>query len=295
VIELGIDAYCWHARLAAGEITIGEIIDATASLGVTYLQTELDYVRDHGGGIDAASDKAAAAGLRLEANGGPIGRPYFDSNAEAASAAVEQWLRESEQLGSSGLVIHSGVYLPELEAVPGSKADELTFIREVLHRSLPTAEEAGVQMMFENASDFRSDELIALIEGESRYLRIFLDLTNPYNVFEDPIEAVGRLAPLAAAGHVKDFVLTSNWTPDKFHRRGYSVEFRYPGEGVTKVAEAISKLVESTPLDPFPLSIEGLDSEAGVDDQVPRLDASLRSLRTMIADAQGGHGGGASQ
>jgi sugar phosphate isomerase/epimerase len=232
-------------------------------------------------------ERAAAVDLRLEANGGPIGRRYSDGDAAKAAATVTQWLREAEQLGCSSLLVHSGVYRPELEEVPGSEAEELAFVRDVLYRAVPAAEEAGVLLMFENASDFKSDQLVGLVDEAGPSLALFLDVTNPYNVFEDPIEAIRRMAPLARAGHVKDFVLTSNWTPDHFHRRGFSVEFRYPGEGVTNIPASLAELVRSAAVERFPLAVEGLDSEPGVDDQVPRLNASLGKLRSTIAEIEG--------
>jgi sugar phosphate isomerase/epimerase len=286
LIELGIDAYCWHSRLAAGEITIAEVLETTASLEVPYLQADLGYARAAAGGIDAVRARAEALGLRLEANGGPIGRRYFEADSEVAAAGVAEWLREAEQLGCTSLLVHSGVYRPELEEVPGSEVEELAFVRDVLYRVEPVAEERGVLLMFENASDFKSDQLVGLVDEAGSSLALFLDVTNPYNVFEDPLEAIRKLAPVAGAGHVKDFALTSNWTPDRFHRRGFSVEFRYPGEGVTNIPASLAELHRSAAAEPFPLAIEGLDSEAGVDDQVPRLSASLQELRSLIAEIE---------
>jgi hypothetical protein len=49
------------------------------------------------------------------------------------------------------------------------------------------------------------------------------------SAFEDPVPVVARLAPLAAAGHIKDYELVSIQTDDAYHRRGFSVIWRYPG------------------------------------------------------------------
>jgi len=288
MIELGIDAYCWHSRLAAGEVTIDEVLETTAALGVAYLQTDLSYARNAAGGIDAVRGRAEAVGLKLDANGGPIGRRYFDADPAAAAATVGEWLREAEQLDCSGLLVHSGVYRPELEEVPGSEVEELAFVRDVLYRAQPLAEASGVLLMMENASDFKSDQLVGVVDEAGPSLALFLDLTNPYNVFEDPLEAIRKMAPLARAGHVKDFALTSNWTSDHFHRRGFSVEFRYPGEGVTNIPGSLAELVRSAAVETFPLAVEGLDSEAGVSDQRRRLEASLGVLRPLIAELEAG-------
>jgi sugar phosphate isomerase/epimerase len=289
MIELGIDAFCWHSRIAAKEVGLLDVIDAAAELEVPYVNVALVYVREVDGGADAVLARAEAHGLDLQAHGAPIGRPYFDGNLDRATKAVGDWLRESEQLGSPNVEVHSGIYRPELTAEPDSYFEELDFLRRVLHGAADVAAETGVELLFENASDFKSFELVTLFEGaESLPLGMFIDITNPLNVFEDPVDAIERLAPFAPTGHIKDFVLSSNWTEDHYHRRGYTVEFRYPGEGVTDTPRQVAKLAEVKGDEKFRLSIEGLDSHAGVDDQVERLRRSLHWVRGCVEQAAQG-------
>ena len=68
-------------------------------------------------------------------------------------------------------------------------------------------------------------------DGSAR-VGVFLDLINPVAALENPVAVVERLAPLAHAGHVKDYVFRSIPTDDGYHRRGFEVLYRYPGEGV---------------------------------------------------------------
>ena len=49
---------------------------------------------------------------------------------------------------------------------------------------------------------------------------VFLDLVNPVAALEDPAVVVERSAPLAHAGHVKDYVFRSIPTDDGYHRHG---------------------------------------------------------------------------
>ena len=98
---------------------------------------------------------------------------------------------------------------------------------------------------------------------------------------------VEKLAPLAFAGHVKDFVLRSIQQPDAYHRRGFEVLYRYPGEGVAPLRGAVRALVLGADGREIALTIEGLDNTAGIDDQRSRIEPSLAYLRTLVADAGG--------
>jgi sugar phosphate isomerase/epimerase len=287
MVNLGIDAFCWHARVAAKEVDILDILDVAAELEVPFVQTTLDYVRPIPGGADAVVARAEQHGIKLQAHGAPIGRRYFDGDLDKAIAAVSEWLRETKQLGSPNLDVHSGVYRPELTADPNSYGDELDFLRRVLHGAADIAGELELELLIENASDFKSDELLSLVgEDRSLPLGIFLDVTNSLNVWEDPLVAIERLAPLSVTGHVKDFALSSNWTSDHYHRRGYTVEFLYPGEGITDVAAHVGKLVELKSGSDYNLSIEGLDSRSGIDDQLVRLRPSVARVRECLRAAE---------
>ena len=92
---------------------------------------------------------------------------------------------------------------------------------------------------------------------------------------------IEALAPLARAGHVKDYVFESIPTDDGYHRRGFEVLYRYPGEGVADLHALIGALRAGLGDREFYLSIEGLDNHADVDDQRERLGASLDLPRSL--------------
>ena len=92
---------------------------------------------------------------------------------------------------------------------------------------------------------------------------------------------VAALAPLARAGHVKDYVFESIPTDDGYHRRGFAVRYRYPGEGVADLRALIGALRDGLGDRDFHLSVEGLDNYADRDDQRERLGASLDLLRSL--------------
>jgi sugar phosphate isomerase/epimerase len=228
-------------------------------------------------------EQARKRGLFLRATGRPIGGRYWDGDRERASAQVREWLAQAHAIGSDSLMLYSGVYRPELAGDPAKIAAELQHLGAVLAGAQETARELGVALLLENASDFTTDELLSLLqEAANDAVGLFLDVTNVYNVWDDPLDAIARLGSYARAGHVKDFVLESNWAESGYHRHGYSVHFKYPGEGVTPVDALVRALAEVVGERDFCLAIEGLDSYAGVDDQVARLRPSFELLRGLI-------------
>ena len=94
---------------------------------------------------------------------------------------------------------------------------------------------------------------------------------------------VERLAPLAHAGHVKDYVFRSIPTDDGYHRRGFEVLYRYPGEGVADLPSLLEALRRGVGERIFFLTVEGLDNRADVADQRARLGPSLARLRELAA------------
>lgn len=288
MIQLGVEAISWHARVASGEIAVGGILDEAAAAGAAFVQVGVDYVTQHGDGVGPTVTQAAAAGLFLRATGRPIGRRYWEGDADRVIEELRRWLAVAAELGSDSLMLYSGVYRPELAGQPEAIAAELDHLATVLTGAEDTARELGVALLLENASDFTTVELLGLLDRVgSDHIGQFLDVTNVYNVWDDPFVAIDQLAPYARGGHVKDFVLESIWAESGYHRNGYSVRFRYPGEGITQVRDQVGALARAVGERPFCLAVEGLDSRPGVPDQADRLRASLTVLRSAIGAEEG--------
>jgi sugar phosphate isomerase/epimerase len=82
---------------------------------------------------------------------------------------------------------------------------------------------------------------------------------------------------------VKDHVFDSIPTDDGYHRRGFEVLYRYPGEGVADLPGLIAALRRGIGERPFHLTVEGLDNRAHVADQRERLAPSLALLGQLAA------------
>ena len=284
-IALGVDSLCWHMRLETGAVTIERVLESLADLDVPVVALNLHHVRERSAAqLRALRGRAHALGLRLLAQGDFIGSPRRGDGVSAGVARVEEWLERAAALESPSLRLVSGFYGAELAGQPELIEAERRYVGDVLARAAARAHGAGIRLLLENHSDFTVEEYERIVGdvGADR-VGVFLDLINPIVTFDDPLRAIERLAPLASSGHVRDFELRSIQQPDHYHRRGFEVLYRYPGEGVAPLPALVAKLVEVVGDRPYDLLIEGLDSRADVDDQSERLIPALGHLRALLA------------
>jgi sugar phosphate isomerase/epimerase len=285
-VRLGVDTLCWHLRLEGGRVTPRQVLAEAAGLGAECVGVNLHHLR--GEGLPAHRELAAQAaelGLALVASGDFVGAARRGDDVASGVGRVTGWVERAAALGSPYVRVASGFYRAELAARPDLIEAERRYVVDVVRGALPVAEAAGVQMLLENHSDFTADEYASIVEevGDGR-LGVFLDLINPISALEDPVPVVERLAPLARAGHVKDYELVSIQTDDAYHRRGFEVRYRYPGEGVADLHRLVRALLGSLGAREYFLTVEGLDNTAEVDDQRQRLAPSLALLRRLIEE-----------
>lgn len=290
-IALGVDSLCWHMRLASGAIGMERVLEDAASLGAPVVALNLHHVRERSAEhLVQLRSRAAGLGLRLLAQGDFIGSPRRGDEISAGVTRIHEWVERAAALESPSLRLVSGFYRAELAGKPELIDAERRYVTEVLARASETARAAGVRLVLENHSDFTVDEYERIVRDVGRdRLGVFLDLINPLVTFDDPMRAIERLAPLASSGHVRDFELRSIQQPDHYHRRGFEVLYRYPGEGVAPVAALVTKLEQVVGDRPYDLLIEGLDSRADVDDQVARLAPAMGYVRDLLFALNAAH------
>jgi len=279
-LVLGADTLCWHQRLEHRDLSIDDCLAEAAEAGARYVQLSLHHVRELSTSeLPSLASRAGDLGLDLLASGDPLGGAHRGEAAAVATRRVEGWIERAAALGSSILRVASGFYRADLAALPGAIESERQWTIEALGDALPSARAAGIVLAIENHSDFNVAEYRSILEATGE-VRVFLDLINPVSSLEDPEPIVRALAPLAVAGHVKDYALESIWTEGQYHRRGFNVLWRYPGEGVADLRALLAALGGSD----LRLSVEGLDNRADERDQVERLRRSFALLRTLTSE-----------
>jgi sugar phosphate isomerase/epimerase len=283
-ILLGVDTLCYHCRLVTGGITHAEVFSEISDLGAQFVQLNTYHLRDlPPADIEKLRGQAESLGLGITLAGTMVGRAA-EGDTGPGVARVREWLDLARALGSPYMRVSSGFYRNELMGDPDAIRAEQRYVSEVL--SAATADAADVRVLIENHSDFTPDEYVELIEtvGAGR-LGVFLDVINPISVLQDPLPVVRRLAPWAVGGHVKDFRMVSRYVEDKFHRRGFDVQWCYPGEGVADLPALIEALKAGASHSPYYLSIEGLDNYPDRADQRDRLAKSIELLRGLLGAA----------
>ena len=282
MIRLGADTLCWHLRLERGAVTPEALLEQAHGLGCDFVQVNLHHLRARDlEGVASLAERARELGLELLASGDFLGQARNGDVPEVGVERVHGWLERATALGSPVLRVVSGFYRAELMGQPDVIEAERGYVVAVLRGALPAADAAGVALLVENHSDFTADEYRSLVTDAGGTTGVFLDLINPIAALDDPLPVVSALAPLARAGHVKDYVFESIPTDDGYHRRGFAVRYRYPGEGVADLPGLIGALRDGLEARDFHLSVEGLDNYADRDDQRERLAGSLGVLRSL--------------
>jgi sugar phosphate isomerase/epimerase len=282
-ILLGVDTLSYHCRLAAGEIALEEVFREVADLGGAFVQLNAVHLRDRSPDqLDDLRALAAQRQLSLTLSGDVLGRAGEGDSVESGVARVQRWAQLAERIGSPFVRVSSGFYRNELLGFPERIRDEQRYVTEVLVASANQTPET-VEVLLENHSDFTPEEYVEIIErvGSER-VGVFLDVINPITMLLDPLPVVRKLAPWAHAGHAKDYRLVSRYVEDRFHRRGFDVQYCYPGEGVADLKSLVGAL-HTRREGPYLLSIEGLDNHPGIADQRDRLTTSLEFLRKLLA------------
>jgi sugar phosphate isomerase/epimerase len=288
-IRLGVDTLSYHCRLAGGEITLEEVLAEVAGIGGSFVQLNAVHLRDRSAGqLDELRARAADLGLDLTLSGDVVGRAGEGDTVESGVDRVLAWARLAARLGSPFVRVSSGFYRNELLGSPERIRAEQRYVTDVLSAAASRTPDT-VRVLLENHSDFTPEEYVEIIErvGSER-VRVFLDVINPITMLLDPLPVVRQLAPWAPAGHAKDYRLVSRYVEDRFHRRGFDVQYCYPGEGVADLRALVGTLAAGGQDEPYLLSIEGLDNHPGVADQRGRLTASLEFLRTLVTSETAG-------
>ena len=286
-LTLGADTLCWHLRIEQHDLSVEEVLAEAKQAGADYVQLCLHHVRDRSTAeLGALAQRAADLELRLLASGDHLGGARFGDDPSVGTDRARAWLERAVAIGSPILRVCSGFYRADLAGQPGAIEAERAWMVDALGGAVNDAASAGVVLAVENHSDFTAEEYVGMLtELDDDRVRVFLDLINPVSAFEDPAPVIRRLAPLAVAGHVKDYELVSIPTDDAYHRRGFSVMWRYPGEGVVDLPRVLAALADGLAGRELAISVEGLDNRADVRDQLDRLTRSLSLVRERASAA----------
>jgi sugar phosphate isomerase/epimerase len=281
-MKIGIDSYCYHRwfgdyykglQVDPGErITLWDFLDRASAYGAAGVSLESYFFP----GIDDAfldrlRSELDRRGLdRVWAWGHPHG--LHSGRDKAAAEDLTRHLGFARRIGASVMRICCGGRMTR----PSSWDEHKRLLTPMLTHLLEHAERQGVVMAIENHIDFLADELVELIMSiDSKWLRVCLDTGNALRILEDPSEVVAKLAPFAAATHIKD--VTAHRGDPKTFAFWPSVPL---GQGLVDLPGVLERLQAAGYQGLLALEIDYLHPDYGQEDDA--IQRSLDYLRTLI-------------
>jgi 3-oxoisoapionate decarboxylase len=247
------------------------------------------------------ADEAALKRLRTEAANAGLRLHVGMWSVCPSSKAFRPDDGPAEKQLANGIRIARGVGSPVLRVVLGTWEDRLTdggiyrhidSLIGVLKSGRSMALDAGLKIAVENhAGDMRSEELATLVEMAGRdFVGVNYDSGNSLWTFEDPLDALDRLAPYVVTTSLRDGIVTE--IPN-----GARVRWTAVGDGVVDFPRFVQRLAERCPGVPFHVeTISGLGRDVPfLDDEFweawPKVEASalakfLRLMRRKAPNTQ---------
>jgi sugar phosphate isomerase/epimerase len=233
---VGLNTYClrafrWHDQ---------QLMDYAAGLKLDaiFLQDSLDPGTADPAHWRFVKDYAAKLGLHLE-TGTSASLPRTPDRFEDSVKLLHDAVKRAAAMGSPivrTLVASDREHLP-----PGPPAQHVETMIKLLRTVRSEAMDAGVKFAIENHKDLLCWETRQLIESAGKeFVGSYLDTGNPVFVFEDPMETVETLGPLAVTLHLRDSVVYEA-------RGGIAVQWVPLGEGVVDFKRIVARAKELCP------------------------------------------------
>ena len=233
--KLGLDSFSYHRNMT-GTRDVCWFLEKVVDLGLDGCQVDPIHLRNWDPDLVREIGKFCALhGLYLELGSGGFDYDHLRGRIELAAEAGARAMRTF--IGG------------DRWSTPQERRVEIIgYATENFRRLAGTAERVGVPLALENHEDLTSLEIAGIIDAvQSPFIRTLVDTGNGLCVGEDPVECVRRLAPYAAATHLKDWKVW--WEDGVPQRQGCAL-----GQGDARVREAYAILRSARP--DMPITIE---------------------------------------
>jgi 3-oxoisoapionate decarboxylase len=244
-MKIGLDVYTIEHRGLTVEQTLAFAREHRLE-GVQFLDPSKIAPDLHPARLLDVKAMADAQGLAIEVGVpslNPVRRSRIEGRTVDADELAGVLIRHIEAASILGCQ-HARVYLGDRHdrfRTDVSWQDQLNASRNVLERLVPALRDHGVALALESHADATSDELLAILDAfEPEILGVTIDTGNLAMRLDDPVEAVGRLAPRVLATHIKDAVLA--FTP-----RGLCWQARPIGSGILPMPDLLAILHRANP------------------------------------------------
>lgn len=249
MVRIGLDSFSYMVHLSEGAWDAMRFLDRVVELGLDGCQ--FDPMHLDGWNPDLVRRIGAFCsdnGLYLELGSGGFDYERLSVRLEMAADAGARALRTF--IGGE-----------RHETSPELREQLIGWTTENFARLAEVAERVGAPLVLENHEDLTSEEVLRILDAVgSPFIRALVDNGNALPVGEDPVECTRRLAPYAAATHLKDWKL--RWVDGVPMREGCGL-----GGGDARPEECYRILRAAQPDMPITLEIPSI-----------RFDRSRQSL-----------------
>ena len=228
---IGLETFSYHAWFGQGAMDAFAFIERSAELGLGGVQLNVNGGNfGHVGGDDPGRlreirQTIEALGLFVEIDSRGMDPDHLTAMLHLCSAVGADTLRTYASCG--------GDLEQELAEAPG-----------LLRQVVPVCADLGVRIGVENHEYETSGQILDLVrQVDSEWVGTHVDTGNSMMVWEDPVDAVRALAPLAVSSHFKDHVVVKS-AGDQPVIAGVTL-----GTGSIDCAECFRTLSEDSPLE----------------------------------------------
>ncbi len=282
-IPIGLNTYC----LRAFRWPDAQLLDYAASLKLdaVFLQDSVDPQQKDPAHWRAVKEQAARLGLHLETGGAGI-LPRSDAAMGASIENLSYNVKRAAAMGSP--IVRCLLASDRAHFPPGTVEHHMETAVKILRGVRTQAMDAGLKIAIENHKDLHAWQTRQVIESAGKeFVGSYLDTGNPVFIFENPMETVETLGPLAVTVHLRDSVVYE--VP-----RGAAVQWVVLGDGVVDFKAIVAKVRELCP--PVHIYIKPITGRPPVvmpylDPEIWTMYPAMRAsdLARFIALAKKGH------
>lgn len=288
-MKLGVSSYSYSALMREGKMTQFDIIGKAKEMGFDMIEFAGIDVPDGEDNIEFAKKlHEKCVSENIEMGNYSISADFLYGSNGNLDDEIERLKREikvARALGAPGMR-HDATYGYHKGApAPRGFADALPRLIKGCRAVTDYAAEYGIKTMVENHGFFSQDSarVEALVNGvASQNFGVLVDIGNFLCADEDPVKAVGELAPYAVHVHVKDFHIKSGSLPNPgdgwfTSRAGNFLRGAIVGHGEVPVTQCLRLLFDQGYNNSISVEFEGIE------DPIKGIAIGFQNLKNYIA------------
>ncbi len=270
-MKFGVSSYSFQ-RMYDDNFTQLDAAKKAKEMGFDYFEVAELLVPEGKDKLEYAKEFAAGCKeIGIEIGNYSIGADFINNEAGSVEAEIERLKKEidvAEALGATGVRHDSTGGIGEKTFVEGRGfLNVLPYIVKGYREVTEYAQTKGIRTMIENHGMFCQDSyrVEQIICGVNHLnFGALVDIGNFLCADEDPVVAVGRMAPFAFHAHAKDFIVKSGMEADPgegfFQSRGGNyLRGTIVGHGNVPVAQCVRVLKNAGYDATFSIEFEGCE------------------------------------